>query len=148
MDNTRKLCTGLGAPLAVAFAILLFMSGEIHGQAPPRPERVVSADGTLLFERTDIERGRQVWQSFGGMQLGSIWGHGGYVAPDWSADWVHREAMTILDGWSRREFGGRPYEQLRAEEQAQLQGRLQGMMRAHTYDPATRTIQQQVDRAQ
>ena len=40
-------------------------------------------------------RGRQVWQSIGGQQLGSIWGHGSYVAPDWTADWLHREATGV-----------------------------------------------------
>jgi nitric oxide reductase subunit B len=24
--------------------------------------------------------------------VGSVWGHGAYVGPDWSADWLHREA--------------------------------------------------------
>ncbi len=37
-----------------------------------------------------------MWQSTGGMQQGSIWGHGGYLAPDWSADWLHREAVGLL----------------------------------------------------
>ena len=41
----------------------------------------------------------------GGMQLGSIWGHGGYVAPDWSADWLHREAIAVLDLWARADGG-------------------------------------------
>ena len=102
MENTRKLWIGLGALLAISFSVLLYMGGEIHRQAPPMPERVVSTGGTVLFERADIERGRQVWQSLGGMQLGSVWGHGGYVAPDWTADWVHREALAVLDLWSRR----------------------------------------------
>jgi nitric oxide reductase subunit B len=62
MDNTRKLWIGLGALLALSFSVLLFMGGEIHRQAPPMPERVVSTDGKVLFERADIERGRQVWQ--------------------------------------------------------------------------------------
>ena len=50
-----------------------------------------------LYTRADIEQGRQVWQSIGGHQLGSIWGHGSYVAPDWSADWLHREATAWLN---------------------------------------------------
>src|SRR5687768_16816121 len=134
MDNTRKLWIGLGTLLAVSFAILLFMGGEIHRQAPPVPERVVAADGTLLFERADIERGRQVWQSFGGMQLGSIWGHGGYVAPDWSADWVHREALALLDRWAADEFGAADFTALPGEQQSLLEGRLRERMRQNTYD--------------
>jgi nitric oxide reductase subunit B len=82
----------------------------------------------------------------GGMQLGSIWGHGGYVAPDWSADWLHREAVGILDLWARADGGGATYQQLPAEEQAALRGRLEALMRANTYDPATGTITLPEDR--
>ncbi len=95
MDSTRKLWIGLGTLLTVSFGILLLMGGEIYRKAPPVPERVTMASGDVVYTRADIERGRQVWQSSGGMQLGSIWGHGGYVAPDWSADWVHREAVAV-----------------------------------------------------
>ena len=145
MDNTRKLWIGLGTLLAVSFAILLFMGGEIHRQAPPMPERVVATDGTLLFERADIERGRQVWQSFGGMQLGSIWGHGGYVAPDWSADWVHREALALLDLRSRRRESA-AFNELDGVQQAALIGELRQTIRRNTYDPATATITLDEDR--
>ena len=96
MDSTRKLWIGLASLLAVSFGVLLFMGGEIYRKAPPLPEQVRGASGEVIFTRADIEKGRQVWQSMGGMQLGSIWGHGGYVAPDWTADWVHREAIGVL----------------------------------------------------
>ncbi len=68
------------------------------------PQRIATDAGATLYGRADIERGRQVWQSTGGQQLGSIWGHGGYVAPDWSADWLHREATALLEIWAQREF--------------------------------------------
>src|SRR3954464_13503611 len=42
-----------------------------------------------------------------GMQLGSIWGHGGYVAPDWSADWLYREAVACSMG-RRKPSSARP----------------------------------------
>ena len=51
---------------------------------------MVTTDGKVVYTRQDIETGRQVWQSIGGQQLGSIWGHGAYQAPDWTADWLHR----------------------------------------------------------
>jgi nitric oxide reductase subunit B len=145
MDNTRKLWIGLATLLGISFAILLLVGGQIHRKAPPMPERVAAADGTTVFERADIERGRSVWQSFGGMQLGSIWGHGGYVAPDWTADWVHREAVALLDIMARRNAGA-PYDQLDAERQAGLVGRLQQVIRVNTYDPVTATITLDQDR--
>ena len=55
----------------------------------------------------DIGKGQNVWQAMGGMEVGSIWGHGSYVAPDWSADWLHREATGVLDTWAQRETGKR-----------------------------------------
>jgi nitric oxide reductase subunit B len=145
MDSTRKLWIGLATLLGLSFAILLLVGGQIHRKAPPMPERVEAADGTAMFERADIEQGRLVWQSFGGMQLGSIWGHGGYVAPDWTADWVHREAVALLDIMARRNAGA-PYDQLDAERQAGLVGRLQQVIRVNTYDPVTATITLDQDR--
>src|SRR6478672_12639617 len=140
MSTTRKLWLGLAALLIASFSVLLWSGGEIFRAAPPIPEQVVSRDGQVVYTRADIEQGRQVWQSIGGMELGSIWGHGSYVAPDWSADWLHREATDVLDQWARRDYDAPAYAQLSAEQQAGLRGRLQEMMRANTYDPATKTI--------
>lgn len=81
MSSTKKLWTLLGVLLAVSFGVLLWSGYRIHQAAPPMPERVVPSDGSVIYTRAEIERDRQVWQSMGGMQLGSIWGHGGYVAP-------------------------------------------------------------------
>jgi nitric oxide reductase subunit B len=139
MGNSRRLWVGLITLLVVSFSVLLWAGGEIFRAAPPIPERVLSDDGKAIYTRADIERGRQVWQSIGGMQLGSIWGHGAYVAPDWSADWLHREAMGVLDLWAQRS-GRSGYRDLPREEQAALRGRLEEMMRRNTYDPASQTI--------
>ena len=140
MGNTRKLWLGLMVLLIASFSVLLWAGGEIFRAAPPVPEQVLADDGSVVYTRADIETGRQVWQSIGGMQLGSIWGHGGYVAPDWSADWLHREAMGVLDIWARRDGGMATYDQLPTESQAALRSRLQTMMRANTYDPATKVV--------
>ncbi|WP_166206066.1 nitric-oxide reductase large subunit [Cognatiluteimonas telluris] len=140
MSNTRKLWLALGALLVASFAVLLWSGGEIFRAAPPIPDQVVSRDGQVLYTRADIEEGREVWQSIGGMELGSIWGHGSYVAPDWSADWLHREAVDVLDQWARHDFNMQAYAHLSPEQQGALRGRLQQVMRTNTYDPATKTI--------
>jgi nitric oxide reductase subunit B len=97
MTTQRKLWIGLAALLAVSFTVLLWVGSEIHRVMPPIPNAVIAENGATLLTRADIEKGRQVWQSIGGQQLGSIWGHGSYVAPDWTADWLHREATAWLD---------------------------------------------------
>src|SRR5262249_47527924 len=87
----------------------------------------------------EISDGQNVWQAMGGMQVGSIWGHGSYVAPDWTADYLHREAVFILDGWAKAEFG-KDYNLLGSEQQAALRQRLEDTMRRNTYDPQTGRI--------
>jgi len=83
MNTTRRLWLGLTALLIAGFGVLLWMGGEIHRQQPPIPGTIATQSGQVLFTRDDIETGRTVWQSIGGQQLGSIWGHGALVAPAW-----------------------------------------------------------------
>jgi nitric oxide reductase subunit B len=146
MSTTRRLWIALGLLLGVTFTVLLGMGREIHRSAPPLPDKVVTTAGQTLFTHADLETGRQVWQSFGGQQLGSVWGHGALVAPDWSADWLHREAVALLDLWARRDHGS-AFADLGEPEQDALKARLRGELRKNTYDAATDTITVSQDRA-
>ncbi len=106
MDNVRRLWILLGIVVVTSFAILLWYGGEIYRQAPPIPKQVVvEGTGEVLFTETQIKDGQNVWQSTGGQHLGSIWGHGSYVAPDWTADWLHRESVFLLSRWAKAEGG-------------------------------------------
>jgi nitric oxide reductase subunit B len=135
----KRLWFLFAAVLIVSFSVLGWIGTRIYQEVPPIPNRVVTTNGDVVIDQGDIQAGQNVWQSLGGMELGSIWGHGSYVAPDWTADWLHREAMFILDRWSNDDFQA-GYDKLNAEQQAQLSGRLTGLMRTNTYDRATGTI--------
>ncbi len=147
MNTTRRLWVGLGLLLAVAFAILLAMGRELYLKAPPMPERVVSASGQVLYTRGDMELGRRVWQSIGGQQLGSIWGHGALVAPDWSADWLHREALALAEIWAQRDYGT-GYAQLTTTQREVLNVRLREELRRNQYRREDGTLLVSADRAQ
>jgi len=131
----RGLWGGLAAVVVVSFAILGWFGKDIYQQAPPVPDRVVSPAGVLLTGK-DILDGQNVWQSIGGQEVGSIWGHGAYVAPDWSADWLHREAGHMLDALSLSSFK-KPADAIAEEDRAALRVRLERELRANTYDPTT-----------
>ncbi|GMU21796.1 MAG: nitric oxide reductase [Phycisphaerae bacterium] len=141
-----RLWFAMGAVIALSFATLGYYGMDIYRQAPPVPERVVTQDGRVVLTGQDIREGMNVWQSTGGQQLGSIWGHGAYVAPDWSADWLHRESVWLLDRWARQAHG-QSYNELSADEQALLKNRLRQEMRTNTYDPAKREVVLSADRA-
>ncbi len=135
----RRYWAAFVGVIVSSFVVLGWVGVRIYQQAPPVPERVVSSDGREIIGDGEIMRGQNVWQSLGGMQVGSIWGHGSYVAPDWSADWLHREATFVLDSWATAEHG-RKYAALEAPKQAELTARLRALMRANRYDPNTRTL--------
>src|SRR5947209_2729145 len=142
----KKLWISFAVVLVASFSVLGWIGTRIYQEMPPIPDRVVASDGAVVLVDGDIARGQNVWQALGGMEVGSIWGHGSYVAPDWTADWLHREATFVLNDWSMSE-NGRPYEQLRTEEKAALRGRLEDMYRANTWDAATKTIRVDAVRA-
>src|SRR5215470_13573669 len=105
-----------------SFTILGWIGSEVYRQKPPIPREVVTTDGQTLISEGEISDGQNVWQAMGGMQVGSIWGHGSYVAPDWTADYLHRESLFILERWARSEFA-QGYGELRSEQQALLRQR-------------------------
>jgi len=134
--TTRKLWIGFIAVMALSFSVLLYFGKEIYRQAPPVPLKVITPDGTVLFTGQNIKDGQNVWQSLGGQEIGTVWGHGAYQAPDWSADWLHKEAIYILNKLASQQ-DGLPYEKLSEERKAYLKISLQKELRRNTYDPVS-----------
>ncbi len=137
--KTKKLWLGFIAVMVISFGVLLYYGKEIYREAPPVPEKVVTENGQTLFTGQDIKDGQNVWQSLGGHQLGTIWGHGAYQAPDWTADWLHREAVYMLDRLAL-DAHGKVYDDLTGDQQASLRFLLQRDMRTNTFDPKQKII--------
>lgn len=139
MGEYRKLWWTLIAILTVTFGILGLSGVEVYRKAPPIPAQVVTASGDVLMTRDDILEGQTAWQSTGGMQLGSVWGHGAYQAPDWTADWLHRELVAWLQ-FAASETYGKPFDALDMEQKAGLTYRLKEEYRRNSHDGATGTV--------
>lgn len=134
--SIKRLWIILSVGMVFMFGVLLLLGAEIYQKAPPIPDIVKSSSGDVLYTRNDIETGQNVWQSIGGMEQGSIWGHGSYVAPDWSADWLHREAEALLALRLETPIAGLSEDQLLALQKATLITE----MRTNSYDPVTGAI--------
>jgi len=139
MGNYRKLWFTLIGVMIVCFSLLGYYGVEVYRTAPPIPQKVQAEDGRVLYTQEGILDGQTAWQSVGGMQLGSIWGHGAYQAPDWTADWLHRELLAWLDLAAQAQHG-KALDQLDADAQAVLQARLKKEYRTNTFDAATGTM--------
>ena len=141
----NRLWAILAVSMLVMFSVLLYFGKEIYHQAPPIPELIQTVSGEVVYEREDIQQGQRVWQSIGGMQRGSIWGHGSYLAPDWSADWLHRESLALLEIYAQQQFQV-PYEQLSAQEQEVLAVKLRYELKQNTFSSVSNSIVISADR--
>jgi nitric oxide reductase subunit B len=137
--STKKLWISFILVMTVSFAVLIYYGQEIYRQAPPIPDKVMTADGKVLFTGQDIRDGQNVWQSVGGQEIGTVWGHGAYQAPDWSADWLHKEATFMLDKLALQ-ADSLPYNKVSHQRQAALKIRLQEDIRKNSYQVETKTL--------
>lgn len=130
--TTKRLWQWLAAVIIVSFAVLIFFGADIYQKVPPIPGKVMTESGEVLFTGQDIRDGQNVWQSIGGQTVGSIWGHGAYIAPDWTADYLHREAEKLLVELTAHD--GKDYRMLPSDEQALYRERLKMIIRSNTFD--------------
>ncbi|MFA3781462.1 nitric-oxide reductase large subunit [Melioribacteraceae bacterium 4301-Me] len=132
----KKYWIGFSLVIVISFTVLSWVGVKIYQQKPPVPERVVTESGVLVFTKSDIQDGQNIWQAMGGMESGSVWGHGSYVAPDWTADWLHRELIAVLNSWSNEKYNV-SFDQLSAEQKSALKAKLTQMYKTNTYNEAT-----------
>lgn len=139
MQNTRRLWILLGSVILFTMIVLGWFGHELYRKVPPIPLTVQTPSGQILMTRDDILRGQQSWQSIGGQQVGSIWGHGAYQAPDWSADWLHREASALQETLSLAQYHTE-FKSLNRPEKAAIQARVRDEMRQNTFLPDSRVL--------
>ena len=106
-DQRRGLLISKGWVQAVILVVLFgfFVMGLLayrtYEAKPPIPERVVAPSGAVLYTERDVERGQEVFLNNGLMEYGSVFGHGAYLGPDYTADYLRRAADQV-----RRSYGG------------------------------------------
>src|SRR6266568_1825230 len=141
----RRYWVAFAIVIIGSFAVLGGVGRKMISEAPPIPD-VYTAEGKLLFTGSSITDGQGVWQSIGGQEIGTVWGHGAYVAPDWSADWLHRESEILLNNWAVR-AGAANFAALNPDQQAVFKARLIREMRTNTYDASHNRVTVSADRA-
>lgn len=146
MKNNNMLWRWLGFIFVLSFGALGYIGVQIYLTAPPIPKAVVSTSGDVLFTGEQVQKGQQVWLASGGQQQGSVWGHGAYLAPDWSADWLHREALA-LQAIHTQALRKEPAAVTVADRGA-IDAALKEEMRGNTYDETAGTVTVSPERAQ
>ncbi len=109
----------------IGFAFLSFSALRIYQDSAPVPDRIVDEAGKVLFTRQQILEGQEQFLTYGLMQFGTVYGHGAYLGPDFTADYLHRMALHMNKLYGSDEAAG-------ARTRRELQ--------TNRYDPATGTL--------
>jgi nitric oxide reductase subunit B len=125
--------------LVFGFSVLIWMAVNVYRDAPPIPEKVVGPSGETVFTRQDILEGQQVFLTYGLMENGSIWGHGAYLGPDFSAEYLHTLAIDAGEALSRETYR-RGLSELTPVERARIDGEVRQILKQNRYDPKTGTL--------
>lgn len=132
--------------LVLAFGVLIFGGYVIHKEKPPIPAQITNQAGALLFTSEEIIDGQNYFYSRGGQHIGTIWGHGAYLAPDWSADYLHRLGLYLaarhqgLDAEQASAFTQEDFTRLPSADQARLQALVTQEIKTNRYDPGSRVL--------
>lgn len=106
----------------VGFAVLGYLAIRVYQDHPPIPGKVVDESGQTIFTDDDVRSGQELFLTYGLMQYGTIYGHGAYLGPDFTADYLHREAINLHE-----QYGGDAEARVRTEQE----------LKANRYDAAT-----------
>jgi nitric oxide reductase subunit B len=147
MEENRKLSQTLSPwwrnsviiVLVIGFAVLIWMAMRAHEDAPPIPEKVVGPSGETIFTREDIIAGQEVFLKYGLMENGTIWGHGAYLGPDFSAEYLHTLAMDT-SGHLAKQYYQRELPNLTSTERAAISGEVQRLLKQNRYHRQTQTL--------
>ena len=98
--SSRWLQVGI-LTFVIGFAILAYLAVRIEREHAPIPRQVVAPDGAVLFTGEDVMAGQHLFQKYGLMQLGTIFGHGAYLGPDFTAQYLRLEIAAVLEAYAR-----------------------------------------------
>jgi nitric oxide reductase subunit B len=124
---------GMLIVMALGFAGLILITTLSYQNAPPIPALVVDTQGRTLFSGEDIREGQSIFLKYGLMANGSIWGHGAYLGPDYSADALHRMGTVTAETLAQQQYQ-HPFGALSRAQQAEVQAETILDLKTNRYD--------------
>lgn len=126
--------------MVLGFSGLALITTLSYHNAPPIPARVVNAQGALVFSADDVSEGQAVFLRYSLMDNGSIWGHGAYLGPDFSAAALHRMGLVTAEAIAQEQYH-QTIKALNPSQAAAVQAQTAVSLKANRYDAATGVLQ-------
>lgn len=137
--ETSHLRWGAVVSFIVAMLVLLLGGQAVKNELPPYPEKVVSEDGRLLFDKSELIRGQDVYQKYGLMDHGSVWGHGSLRGMDFSATTLHLVSRAMQSFYAGEKYS-RNLEELSFEQREDIKAIVRNQIKQNRYDNSTSTL--------
>jgi nitric oxide reductase subunit B len=125
--------------MILGFSGLIMITMLSYRNAPPIPQVVLDNEGTIMFSGADISNGQSVFLKYGLMANGSIWGHGAYLGPDFSAVALHRMGTATADAIAQQHYQ-QPFLALSSSQQAGITAEAAIALKINRYDAVTNTL--------
>jgi nitric oxide reductase subunit B len=125
--------------LVIGFTVLIWLAVRTYDGAPPIPEKVLTPLGEIVFTKGEILAGQQVFLKYALMENGTVWGHGAYLGPDFSAEYLHTLRTDAVDLVARQRYN-RGYKELNDTERGIVDGDVKQILKQNRYDPAGGTL--------
>ena len=125
--------------MVFGMAILIVITALGYRKAPPIPGKTVDTQGQTLFTGADISAGQGVFLKYGLMDNGSIWGHGAYLGPDYSAEALHEIGLATAEALAHRQYG-KPVAELDGGQKAAVRAQTAETLKTNRYDAASDTL--------
>ncbi len=147
MNTGQSFHSGLSAwwrigaifTVIAGFAVLIFISVKAYQYSPPIPKKVVNAAGDTVFTGEDILVGQQVFLKYALMENGTIWGHGAYLGPDFSAEYLHTLAEDVGEALAQERYQ-QSLEDLQPPEREAVQVEIRRVLKQNRFNPQTQTL--------
>ncbi|BBY09450.1 nitric oxide reductase [Mycobacterium marseillense] len=90
---------GVALVMIFGFLVMGILVYRTYTASMPLPAKVVSESGQVLFTGAQITRGQELYQARGLMQYGSVLGHGAYLGPDYTAEYLRMSTNDVAAQW-------------------------------------------------
>ncbi len=95
----RGWAQGVALVMIFGFLVLGVLVYRTYTASMPLPAKVVNESGEVLFTGAQITRGQELYQERGLMQYGSVLGHGAYLGPDYTAEYLRMATEYVAAQW-------------------------------------------------
>ncbi|WP_226436796.1 nitric-oxide reductase large subunit, partial [Rhodococcus yananensis] len=95
LNLSKGWVQGVVLVMVFGFFVMGLLALRTYTDSMPLPDKVIGPTGEVVYTAEEITEGQQIFLRRGLQQYGSVMGHGGYLGPDYTAEYLRLSAEHI-----------------------------------------------------